>query len=111
MWAKRLLAHSEPQLQSHKVLTRALIEGCHLGMPTGQATSDRALATLNKFCRQGAIGRGGSGLWPSFQRGMQEHERSGVMRRREQLTTLRGTGRNTNRCSRLTDFRELSFVR
>src|SRR5271156_41597 len=67
MWAKRLLAHSEPQLQSHKVLTRALIEGCHLGMPTGQATSDRALATLNKFCRQGAIGRGGSGLWPSFQ--------------------------------------------
>lgn len=46
---KRLLAHSEPQLQSHKVLTGALIEGCHLGMPTGQATSDRALATLNKF--------------------------------------------------------------
>jgi hypothetical protein len=55
-------------------------------MPTRQATSDRALATLNKFCRQELLGAGEAGSGQVFQRGMQEHERSGVMRRREQLT-------------------------
>jgi hypothetical protein len=46
-------------------------------MPTRQATSDRALATLNKFCRQELLGAGEAGSGQVFQRGMQEHERSG----------------------------------
>jgi hypothetical protein len=86
---KRLLAHSEPQLQSHKVLTGALIKGCHLGMPTGQATSDRALATLNKFCRQEQLGGGGEvgsrQVFSTWYAGA---------RRREQLRTLRGPDGN-----------------
>ena len=86
---KRLLAHSEPQLQSHKVLTGALIEGCHLETPPGQATSSRGIN--KKFAVRSYWARGKRALAQVFRSGMQEHKRWGFMRRREQLTTLRGT--------------------
>jgi len=54
-------------------------------MPTGQATSDRALATLNKFYPQELLARGGSGLWPSFSTWYAGARALGVMRRREHL--------------------------
>ena len=92
---KRLLAHSEPQLQSHKVLTRRPDRG-DVTWRRQQDTQPPAgaLATFNKLCRQELLGAGEAGSGQVFNVVCRSTS-AGVMRRQEQLTTLRGTGRGT----------------
>jgi hypothetical protein len=77
-------------------------------VPTEQAASDRALATLNKICRQELLG---AGKWLSLNVLCRSTSARGYAQTGATHDAAWTTQKNANRCSCLIDFRELSFVR